>query len=304
MECTHSKSCELFAQFALNPALKVWQIHYCEGDQHARCARYQMSLAGQVVPLNLLPNGKIVEAPRDNNAYGATALFNAILKDRTPMVESMLKNGIDINVKTPDGTTPLMAAVARGNIEIMQLLVAKGANVNAQNNAGGTAYTMAMRSGFAPGIALLKASGATAMATTTDAEFDAMANEAPTPKTEASARVVPMPTERKPASMPVEQTGQLGHGYYLRIVAKFDRDVSAKVVNIFRDLGIDTDATMQKRPPEGVKMSSIFVLTTPVAEQTIFKAIAKIEGLGSSVSGVTCMRLEELTGSGKARRAS
>jgi hypothetical protein len=304
MECTHAKGCELFAQFALNPALKVWQIHYCDTDQHARCTRYQMSLAGQAVPLNLLPNGKIVEAPRDNNAYGATALFNAILKERTPMVESMLKNGIDINVKTPDGTTPLMAAVTKGNIEIMQLLVTKGAEVNAQNNAGETAYMLAMRSGFTPGIALLKVSGATASATTTDTEFDAMLSETPAPKAEASARVVPMPTERKPTSVPAEQTGKSGQSYYLRIMAKFDRAVSAKVVDIFRDLGIDTDATMQKRPPEGVQMSPIFVLTTPVAEQTIFKAIAKIESLGSSVSKVTCMRLEEITGSGKARRAS
>lgn len=303
MECTHVKGCELFAQFALNPALKVWQIHYCDADQHARCARFQMSLAGQVVPLNLLPNGKIVEAPRDNNAYGATALFNAILKDRTPMVESMLKNGIDINVRTPDGTTPLMAAVAKGSLEIMQLLVAKGADVNVQNNVGETAYMLATRSAFAPGIALLKASGATASATI-DAEFDAMQNEAPAPKAEANARVVPMPTERKPASVPAEQAGKSGHGYYLRIMAKFDRTVSAKVVEIFRDLRIDTDATMQKRPPEGVKMSPIFVLTAPVAEQTIFRAIAKIESLGSSVSGVICMRLEELTGSGKTRRAS
>lgn len=298
MECTHSKSCELFAQFALNPALKVWQVHYCDADQHARCARYQMSLSGQTVPLNLLPNGKIVEAPRDNLAYGATALFNAILKDRNPMVESMLKNGIDLNVKTPDGTTPLMAALARGNIETMQLLVAKGADVNARNNRGETAYMLAMRSGFTPGIALLKAYGAT------DAEFDAMENETPAPKTEAGARVVPMPMERKPANTPAEQTGKSGHGYYLRIMAKFDRAVSARVVEIFRDSGIATDAAMQKRPPEGETMSPIFVLTAPVAEQMIFKAIAKIENLGSSVSGVTCMRLEELTGSGKTRRAS
>ena len=29
MSCSHVESCELFVQFALNPALDVWKLHYC-----------------------------------------------------------------------------------------------------------------------------------------------------------------------------------------------------------------------------------------------------------------------------------
>lgn len=302
MECSHAKSCELFAQFALNPALKVWQIHFCDGDQHARCARYQLSLQGQPVPLNLLPNGKMVEAPRDNNAYGATALFNAILKDRASMVQSMLKNGIDINVRTPDGTTPLMAAVTRGGLEIMQLLVSKGADVNAQNNAGETAYRIAVRSGFMPGVELLKAFGASPSAGVVVAEgVDVQTDDAQAAAANPGARVLPLPAEKKPVAEPA---GNNIYAYYLRIPAKFDRTVSVKVVAALRDLGIGTEAIMQKKPPEGESMAPILVLTHPVTEQGVFRAIAKIEALGSGIGAVTCMRLEDIPRSDKTRRAS
>ena len=49
MSCSHSKNCELFAQFALNHALKVWQMHFCEGE-FVRCMRYQRALEGKSVP--------------------------------------------------------------------------------------------------------------------------------------------------------------------------------------------------------------------------------------------------------------
>ena len=57
MACTHIRNCELFVQFALNPALGIWQSAYCN-DDYSVCARYQTSLEGKVVPLSLLPNGK------------------------------------------------------------------------------------------------------------------------------------------------------------------------------------------------------------------------------------------------------
>ena len=89
MKCTHCDHCDLFPQFALNPALQVWQTHYCHGD-YQRCIRFQMSCRQETVPLNLLPNGTKADLPRTINDYGAAALFNAILKSRAHMIDSLI----------------------------------------------------------------------------------------------------------------------------------------------------------------------------------------------------------------------
>ena len=144
MKCTHCEHCELFPQFALNPALQVWQTHYCHGE-YERCIRYQMSCRNEVVPLNLLPNGSKVEIPRNSDEYGATALFNAILKSRVHMVESLFKHGVDVNVQNSDGMSPLMAAASIGNVDIVRLLLVNGAELQAVNTLGETARDVAER---------------------------------------------------------------------------------------------------------------------------------------------------------------
>lgn len=156
MGCSHKQTCELFTQFALNPALSLWQVHYCDGD-HASCARYQLSLQGKRPPLNLLPNGRSIETPRSSMAYGAAALFNAILKNRINMVASLMRTGVDIHVRNPDGTTPLMAAASKGHLEIMKLLLARGAEIHARNGVGQTAADLAEAGGHAEAIEILQA---------------------------------------------------------------------------------------------------------------------------------------------------
>lgn len=155
MACSHTVRCELFAQFALNPALGIWQQHYCDGD-YTRCARYQISLKGQTVPLNLLPNGQQITAPRNEAAYGAVALFNAITKGRLPMVESLLRTNIDVDVRNTDGTTALMAAALLGNREMVEVLINKGANIAAQDAEGKTAADIAAQNGHESIAALLR----------------------------------------------------------------------------------------------------------------------------------------------------
>lgn len=168
MSCSHIKSCELFVQFALNPALDVWKDHYCEGSQHAACARYQRSLVGQPVPLTLLPNGKIVSvsASASNTAVGEIALFNAILKNRGRMVGSILKMGVNINAKNLQGVTPLLAAAEQGRGEIVKLLLEQGADVRHTNAAGETAYDIAVASGHEDIVTLLLQHGAITAAPT------------------------------------------------------------------------------------------------------------------------------------------
>jgi len=146
MSCSHVKSCELFVQFALNPALEVWKEHYCESD-HKRCVRYQNSLKNQPIPLTLLPNGKMVSNTRSRQELEATVIFNAILKNRTHMVGSLIRAGVNVNLKNIEGITPLMAAAEVGNEAAIKILLEHHADLSETNEVGETAYEIAMRCG-------------------------------------------------------------------------------------------------------------------------------------------------------------
>lgn len=61
MSCSHKDACPMYVEFKLKTVLKFWQKSYCDGD-FARCERYQLSLEGKPVPINLLPNGKVMDA--------------------------------------------------------------------------------------------------------------------------------------------------------------------------------------------------------------------------------------------------
>ena len=146
MACSHVTSCELFVQFALNPALDLWKAHYCEGD-FKRCARYVGSSAGQVIPLTLLPNGKNVRIGLTKTDSGTTALFNAILKGRSRMIRSLVRAGVDVNDRNIEGLTPLMVAAERGDTDVIAALIAEGADLHATDLDGKTAYDVALHCG-------------------------------------------------------------------------------------------------------------------------------------------------------------
>lgn len=56
MGCSHTAGCPLFP--LLKASLQGWRDYYCDSeDQWLGCARYQMSLTGERVPISLLPNG-------------------------------------------------------------------------------------------------------------------------------------------------------------------------------------------------------------------------------------------------------
>ena len=56
MGCSHATACPLFP--LLKSSLQGWRDHYCDSeDRWLECARYQMSLTGERVPISLLPNG-------------------------------------------------------------------------------------------------------------------------------------------------------------------------------------------------------------------------------------------------------
>lgn len=147
MACSHMNNCELFVQFAMNPALELWKINFCESADHQRCARFQASLTGMPVPLTLLPNGKSINATSDEDEIGAASLFNAIIKHQTHMIRSLLRVGINLNVRNIEGITPLMAAAEFNAEEIAGILLEHGARPNLVSNDNETAFDIAMRKG-------------------------------------------------------------------------------------------------------------------------------------------------------------
>lgn len=137
------QGCELFVQFALNPALDIWKKHYCQA-RYEGCARYVMSRKGGAVPLTLLPNGKQINAIRTDVEFGTTAMLNCIHKRRIRMAKSLILTGVDINASNVEGTTPLMAAVVAGAEDIVELLLEHDADTSLTNMHGETALDLAI----------------------------------------------------------------------------------------------------------------------------------------------------------------
>ena len=48
----------------MEAAFRVWESFYCDGAFH-RCERYRLHEAGQEVPDQLLPNGRLLEGVGD-----------------------------------------------------------------------------------------------------------------------------------------------------------------------------------------------------------------------------------------------
>lgn len=106
-----------------------------------------------------LPTG-LDKSGRSPSTHGVAALFNAVLKGRIVIVQTLLKQGVDVNARTVSGKTPLMAAAYKGYADILQLLIEYGADTGARDARGETALKLAERGGFSRAAQVLKAAGA------------------------------------------------------------------------------------------------------------------------------------------------
>lgn len=123
----------------------------------------QISLLGLVAMIVISLSNRLLKLPtgleksgRSKTAHGAAALFTAILKGRIAVVQSLLNQGVNVNVRTVSGKTPLMAAAYKGYSDIVQMLLDNGADVNAKDGRDDTAEKIAERGGYTRIVELLK----------------------------------------------------------------------------------------------------------------------------------------------------
>jgi len=126
----------------------------------------QISLLGLVAMIVISLSNRVLKLPvgleksgRSKTAHGAAALFTAILKGRIAVVQSLLNQGVNVNVRTISGKTPLMAAAYKGYSDIVQMLLDNGADVNAKDGRGDSALKISMRGGYTRIVELLKKAG-------------------------------------------------------------------------------------------------------------------------------------------------
>ncbi len=58
-QCRFVKRCPMFSQFASQATLRIFQIHYCQGE-FSQCERYKRASAGVMPPADLLPDGSLL----------------------------------------------------------------------------------------------------------------------------------------------------------------------------------------------------------------------------------------------------
>lgn len=59
----------MYSLFNLKATLGVWKAFYCE-DRVTDCQRLKLFEAGKQVPVNMLPNGKLLDVPPATLAPG------------------------------------------------------------------------------------------------------------------------------------------------------------------------------------------------------------------------------------------
>ena len=70
--------------------------------------------------------------------YGSSDIAEYYHYEKPDMVEFLIDNGVEINVKDKEGNTPLIKACYGNNISIIRKLLKAGAKVNVKNNKGET----------------------------------------------------------------------------------------------------------------------------------------------------------------------
>jgi hypothetical protein len=89
-----------------------------------------------------------------------THVVSAVKQGRIDIVNSLVANGADVNVRDRDGWTALMRAACEGHTEIVHILMQAGADVHVKNDEGESALTLAREKGHTCIVNLLREGGA------------------------------------------------------------------------------------------------------------------------------------------------
>lgn len=98
-------------------------------------------------------------------------LINATLKGNTAEAESLIAEGIDINVYNRNGATALMHAVARNEFDLVETLAQAGARLDHQDATGRTALFIACQYDRVDALEILLDHGANPSLQTYDGDY-------------------------------------------------------------------------------------------------------------------------------------
>ncbi len=91
---------------------------------------------------NLQAIKRYIEEGKDINAldngFRLSAMSWGTLHGQTEVVQLLIENGVDVNIKSGDGATSLHSAAFLGRVDVAKLLLENGADVKARNNDGAT----------------------------------------------------------------------------------------------------------------------------------------------------------------------
>ncbi len=98
------------------------------------------------------------------------------------------------------------------------------------------------------------------------------------------------------ADTPILPIEEVETAYYLRMMARDEPGVMARIASILGEQGISIEAIQQKEPGEGDTHVPLVMLTHRVREGQMNQAIVRIEALGSVQEAVMRIRMENLAG--------
>jgi ankyrin repeat protein len=93
-------------------------------------------------------------------AHAAESLIAAAQRNDSAVALAAIRDGVDVNARSPDGTTALHWAVYNGNVALVEQLIAAGADVSAANDFGSTPLAEAATIGDTAIIEALLEAGA------------------------------------------------------------------------------------------------------------------------------------------------
>lgn len=129
----NKKECELFlsAGMDVNALDSSGTPMVCAAARAERCEIFTL----------LMKKGANIDAVSKDRGY--SAVMDAIWRNNTELVETIVSYKPDLNIVSNDGQTPLVLAVGNGNADVCEILVKGGAKANVKDHMNMTAYEYA-----------------------------------------------------------------------------------------------------------------------------------------------------------------